>query len=124
MINFGDDKIFIENYERLKSSRKMGELYHCDKKSITTHAKKIGYDYSGNKEVKINVSPAELKEMYAELGSCSKVAEKFNCSGTAVRNCLVNAGYSLENSQAKLAHITKEKFEEVYNELKSADKVG
>lgn len=124
MINFGDDKIFIENYERLKSSRKMGELYHCDKKSITTHAKKIGYDYSGNKEVKINVSPAELKEMYDELGSCSKVAEKFNCSGTAVRNCLVNAGYSLENSQAKLAHVTKEKFEEIYNELKSADKVG
>ena len=40
MINFGDDATFIANYEKLKSSRKMGELYGCDKKTITTHAKK------------------------------------------------------------------------------------
>ena len=59
MINFGDDKSFIENYERLKSSRKMGELYGCDKKTITAHAKKIGYDYGKNKELKISTVPIE-----------------------------------------------------------------
>lgn len=59
MIDFGSDEEFIENYKKLKSSRKMGELYNCDKKSITTHAKKIGYDYSSNKEIKITNVPIE-----------------------------------------------------------------
>lgn len=124
MINFGDDKTFIENYERLKSSRKMGELYHCDKKSVTAHAKKIGYDFNGNKEIKITVSPDELKRLYDELGSCSKVAEKFNCSDTAVRNALTKAGYSLENKQAKLAKVSDSEFIKTYEELKSSEKVG
>ena len=41
---------FIKNYQQLKSSRKMAELYNCDRKTITAFAKKIGYDYSNNKE--------------------------------------------------------------------------
>lgn len=124
MINFGDDKTFIENYERLKSSRKMGELYHCDKKTITAHAKKIGYDYSGNKEIKITVSPQELYNLYLELGTAEKVAENFNCSKTAVQNALKKAGYTLENSQAKLSKVSPQEFIIAYEELKSAAKVG
>lgn len=41
-----NDEEFVENYKRLKSSRKMAKLYGCDKKTITTHAKEINYDYS------------------------------------------------------------------------------
>ena len=73
MIDFGDDETFIDNYKKLKSSRKMGELYGCDKKSITTHAKKIGYDYSSNKEIKITASPEELYQLYLKLGSTQKL---------------------------------------------------
>lgn len=124
MINFGDDATFIANYEKLKSSRKMGELYGCDKKTITTHAKKIGYDYSGNKEIKITASPQELMELYLELGSCEKVGQKFGCSGTAVRNRLIQAGYQLKNINAKLAEVSDEEFISAYQELKSASKVG
>ena len=59
MKDFGSNEIFIENYERLKSSRKMGELYGCDKKTITNHAKKIGYDYSKHKIIKVADIPIE-----------------------------------------------------------------
>ena len=33
-IDWGTDEDFIKNYEKLKSSRKMGELYNCNKTSI------------------------------------------------------------------------------------------
>ena len=43
-INFGSPEEFIKNYEQLKSSRKMGELYGCDHGTILAYAKKIGYN--------------------------------------------------------------------------------
>lgn len=125
MINFGSDEEFIQNYERLKSSRKMGELYKCDKKSITTHAKKIGYDYSGNKERKITLVPIEeVIAAYEELQSADKVGERYQCSGSAVRHYLINNGYQLQRFNAKLADITEDEFIAIYNKLKSASKVG
>lgn len=42
-IDFGSNKDFIVKYEELKSSRKMGEFYGCDKTTILNHAKRIGY---------------------------------------------------------------------------------
>lgn len=52
----------------------MGELYHCDKASILNHAKKIGYDVSNNKEIKITNEDAEkIYSLYQELGSCKAV---------------------------------------------------
>lgn len=39
-INWGTDEEFIAKYEELKSSRKMGEFYNCDKSSVLNHAKK------------------------------------------------------------------------------------
>ena len=64
MIDFGKDEDFIANYEKLKSSRKMGELYGCDKSSITAHAKKIGY----MKRVKESIKRIEL--LYNSLSFC------------------------------------------------------
>ena len=40
-IDFGSDESFIKKYEELKSSRKMGEFYHCDKTSILYSCTKI-----------------------------------------------------------------------------------
>ena len=54
-INWGTDEEFITRYEELKSSRKMGEYYNCDKTSVLNHAKKIGYDINSNKKYKQNL---------------------------------------------------------------------
>lgn len=124
-IDFGDDKTFIENYERLKSSRKMGELYGCDKKTVTSHAKKIGYDYSKFKVRKITSIPIEeVIIAYEELQNLDKVGERYDCSGTAVGNYLKKNGYKLHNSQAKLGKVTPEEFIATYRELKNTDKVS
>ena len=125
MVNFGSDAEFIQNYERLKSSRKMGELYHCDKKTVTTHAKKIGYDFSKHKERKISSIPLdEVIAAYEKLHSASKVGERYGCSGTAVSNYLKKNGYNLQRFDAKLANISNEEFIALYEELQSAEKVG
>lgn len=124
MINFGSDIEFIQNYEKLKSSRKMGELYHCDKKSITTHAKKLGYDYSKHKVKKITIVPLdEVIAAYEELQSTNKVGELYDCSGNAVRTYLKNNGYTFP-SQGKLINIPDDEFIANYEKLQSADKMG
>ena len=53
-INWGSDESFIEKYEELKSSRKMGEYYHCDKTSVLNHAKAIEYNVNSNKRYKLS----------------------------------------------------------------------
>ena len=124
MIDFGSDKTFIENYQKLKSSRKMSELYGCNKTSILNHAKKIGYDYSGNKEIKIaDKNPQEVYDKYLELGSIQQVGEYYGCSGIAVSKFLKKFGYPL-NKNYKLSNISDEKFIQLYDKLKSAEKVG
>lgn len=125
MINFGDDKEFIENYQRLKSSRKMATLYNCSRNSITSHAKKIGYDYSKNKERKITSIPLdEVIAAYEELQSANRVGERYSCSGTSVRKYLINNGYELQRFDNKLTVIPDDEFINIYNQLKSAEKVG
>lgn len=122
MIDFGSNEEFIANYQRLKSSRKMGELYGCNKGSITAHAKKIGYDYSNNKESKITTtSPEEVYEKYLELKGCPAVGKFYGCSSTAVRNYLLKAGYELNSPWNKLANLTDEEFIIKYEELQTAD---
>lgn len=124
MIIFENDEEFISNYEKLKSSRKMGILYHCDRKTITAHAKKIGYDYSKHKERKISTAnPEVVISLYKELGSCEKVGEHFNCSATAVNNYLKKIGYFL-NPPGKLSKISDEEIISLYKKLQSAEKVG
>lgn len=125
-IDFGTNESFIENYQKLKSSRKMSELYRCGKTTILNHAKKIGYDVSGNKERKIStIPPEEVFQLYETLGSCDKIGELYNCSGTAVRNYLNKYGYETNlNLGAKLKDISDEEFIETYEELKSAEQVG
>lgn len=110
MINF-DKEDFIKNYNNLKSSRKMAELYGCSKTTILNYAKKINYNTKNNKVIKItNIPPKEIYNLYLELGSCQKVAEKYNCSSTAVINYLKKEGYLLENRNNKLQKISEDEF--------------
>lgn len=125
MINFDDDKSFIENYEKLKSSRKMGELYKCDRKTITAHAKKIGYDYSKNKELKISAIPIkQVIKDYEQFQSAIKVGEKYGCSGTAVLQYLKKNNYKPKNFLHKLDEVYPEDFILKYEELKNAKRMG
>ena len=124
MINF-DRNEFIENYNNLKSSRKMAELYDCNKTTILNYAKKINYNVKNNKEIKItNIPVKDVYKLYLELGSCKKVAEQYNCSSTAVANYLKKEGYILENKNNKLKNISEQEFINSYNKLKSAEKMG
>lgn len=124
MIDFGSDQEFISNYEKLKSAQKMSQIYHCSKSSVLNHAKKIGYDNSKNKELKVTAFPIEqIYQDYLELGSCVAVGKKYNCSSTAVLNYLKKNNCVLLD-RSKIKEFSEEDFKNLYFELKSARKVG
>ena len=124
-IDFGSNESFIENYKKLKSSRKMGILYGCDKGTIIKHAKDIGYNYSENKKVKIsNIPIEEVIANYEQLQSCSKVGKLYNCSSTAVRNYLIKNNYQLTNFQSIFRDTKPEDFINKYKELKNTEKMS
>lgn len=79
-INWGSDEDFIAKYEELKSSRKMGKFYNCDKTSVLNHAKKIGYDVNSNKEYKLTKQDKEDIIAAYETQTSTSLAEKYNVS--------------------------------------------
>ena len=99
-INWGTDEEFITRYEELKSSRKMGEYYNCDKTSVLNHAKKIGYDINSNKKYKLSkedkeeiikeyltTSSTELAKQYGvSRGMITKVWYDANLKGKRIIN--------------------------------------
>ncbi len=93
-IDFGSDENFIKNYEQLKSSRKMAELYHCNKTSILNHAKKINYDVNSNKEYKLSKEDKEyIKQNYNNMTS-TQLAQKFNVSRGMITKIWYDANLS------------------------------
>lgn len=105
-IDFGSDESFIQKYEELKSSRKMGEFYHCDKKSVLNHAKKIGYNVNNNKNYKLSLEDKQyILEHYYNMTS-TELANKFNVSRGMItkiwydNNCLGKG-----NTKTKTAEI-------------------
>ena len=80
IINWGTNEEFIAKYEELKSSRKMGEFYNCDKTSVLNHAKKIGYDTKLNKKYKLSKEDKEniIKAYYTM--SSTDLAKQYNVS--------------------------------------------
>lgn len=79
-IDFGKDEDFINNYNNLKSSRKMAELYNCNKTSILNHAKKINYDVNSNKTYKLSQQNKQfIRQHYQDMTS-SALAEQFHVS--------------------------------------------
>lgn len=79
-INWGTNEEFIAKYEELKSSRKMGEFYNCDKSSVLNHAKKIGYDTKSNKEYKLSeIDKQNIIAAYS-TSSSTELAKQYNVS--------------------------------------------
>ena len=93
-INFGSDEEFIKNYENLKSSRKMAELYNCNKTSILNHAKKINYDVNSNKKYKLSSEDKEyIKQNYNNMTS-TQLAQKFKVSRGMITKIWYDANLS------------------------------
>ena len=93
-IDFGSDEDFIKNYEQLKSSRKMAELYNCNKTSILNHAKKINYDVNSNKQYKLSNEDKEyIKQNYNNMTS-TQLAQKFKVSRGMITKIWYDANLS------------------------------
>lgn len=93
-INFGSDEEFIKNYKNLKSSRKMAELYNCNKTSILNHAKKINYDVNSNKKYKLSNEDKEyIKQNYNNMTS-TQLAQKFKVSRGMITKIWYDANLS------------------------------
>ena len=91
-INWGTDEEFIAKYEELKSSRKMGEYYHCDKSTVLNHAKKIGYDTKLNKKYKL--SEQDKKDIITAYSTTSStdLAKQYNVSRGMITKLWHDAG--------------------------------
>ena len=91
-INWGTDEEFITKYEELKSSRKMGEYYHCDKSTVLNHAKKIGYDTKLNKKYKL--SEQDKKDIITAYSTTSStdLAKQYNVSRGMITKLWHDAG--------------------------------
>ena len=77
-INWGSDNEFIKNYQELKSSRKMGELYHCDKTSVLNHAKKIGFDVKSVQSYKLSQEDKENIIKQYQTKTSNELAKEYN----------------------------------------------
>ena len=112
-INWGSDESFIQNYKELKSSRKMGELYKCDKSSILNHAKKIGFDTKSVQEYKLTQKDKEyIIQMYNEKTS-SELAKELNVSRGMITKVWYDAnlhGKIVSNPKTSEVDITGQRF--------------
>lgn len=79
-IKWGTDEEFIQKYDELKSSRKMGQYYNCNKTSVLNHAKKIGYDPNSNKKYKLTKQDKEEIIKSYNTYSSNELAQKYNVS--------------------------------------------
>ena len=108
-IDFGSNESFIEKYEELKSSRKMGQFYHCDKASVLNHAKKIGYDVNSNKQYKLSTEDKQyILEHYYDMTS-TELADKFNVSRGMItkiwydNNCLGKINEKIKTTEIDIS---------------------
>lgn len=105
-IQWDSNQEFIKKYEELKSSRKMGEYYHCDKGSVLNHAKKIGYDVNSNKKYKLSKKDKQyILKSYTTMTS-TELAAKFNVSrGMITKLWYDNSLIGKQNKQQKTTMI-------------------
>lgn len=106
-IDFGSDESFIIKYYELKSSRKMGEFYNCDKTSVLNHAKKIGFDVNSipREEGKLSKKDKEnIIKMYNEKTS-TELAHEYNVSRGMITKVWYDA--NLKGKQRKYENTTE-----------------
>lgn len=102
----------------------MAKLYGCSRKTITSYASKIGYDYSKNITKKIkNVAPEEILYLYQANPNCLDIAQRYGCSTTAVRNYLHELGVETLNPNNKLPKDPQE-FIAQYEQSQSVTKMA
>ena len=103
----------------------MAVYFNCSKSTILNYAKKIGYDNSNNKELKISKFPIkQIIQDYEELLSCEEVGKKYGCSANAVRQYLIKNNYHPINHNHKTKDFDPDSFIHDYNELQSAEAMG
>ena len=112
-VQWPSNEEFIAKYEELKSSRKMGEYYNCNKTSILNHAKQIGYDVNSNKAYKL--SEQDKKDIIAayETETSTELAKKYNVSRGMITKIWYDnnlSGKKVENTQTTKIDLTGQKF--------------
>ena len=79
---------FVKNYDKLKSSRKMAELYGCAKSTILSYAKSINYTnkYPGK------LSEQQKNEIILAYDTCTsnELAEKYSMTNNYVEKIDIN----------------------------------
>lgn len=112
-INWGSDEDFIKNYKKLKSSRKMGELYNCDKSSVLNHAKKIGFDVKTVQTYKLSEKDKQnIIEQY-QLKTSNELAKEYNVSRGMITKLWYDAnlkGKTIKNAKTTEVDITGQRF--------------
>ena len=112
-INWGSDEDFIKNYKKLKSSRKMGELYNCNKSSVLNHAKKIGFDVKTVQTYKLSEKDKQnIIEQY-QLKTSSELAKEYNVSRGMITKLWYDAnlkGKTVKNPKTTEVDITGQRF--------------
>lgn len=81
---------FIKKYDELKSSRKMGKYFGCDKKTIIRYAKEIGYDYTPKPFIN-NDQVKEIESLYG-IRSGKQLAQKYGVSIPRIHQIWMKAG--------------------------------
>ena len=78
-IDWGSDDEFIAKYTELKSSRKMAQIYKCNKRSVLNHAKSIGFD-PNNIDRQYKLSPDDKANIIAAyyIKSSQELAVEYN----------------------------------------------
>ena len=112
-INWGSDEDFIKNYKKLKSSRKMGELYNCNKSSVLNHAKKIDFDVKTVQTYKLSEKDKQnIIEQY-QLKTSSELAKEYNVSRGMITKLWYDAnlkGKTVKNPKTTEVDITGQRF--------------
>ena len=80
-IDWGSDNEFIAKYTELKSSRKMAQVYKCDKQSVLAHAKSIGFNVN-NLDRQYKLSTADKANIINSYNtkSSNELAAEYNVS--------------------------------------------
>lgn len=111
-IDFGSNEDFIKNYQDLKSSRRMGELYKCDKTSVLNHAKRIGFNVKSVQTPKLSLEDkARIISLYNEKTS-GQLAKEYNVSRGMITKVWYDAnlqGKAIINQTTEV-DITNQKF--------------
>jgi hypothetical protein len=104
-IEWGSDEEFIANYNKLKSSRLMAELYGCGKTAVLNHAKAINFSTNSiSREYKLsNQDKENIIAAYNSDKTSGDLAEEYGVSRGMITKLWYDAGLQgKQSSHAKL----------------------